>query len=66
MLSFFATAFGFVWDIVQYFIGRSQRQIGKEQQQNADAHELNKALEAELDAANNHTDALERLHRGDF
>jgi len=66
MFSLLSNVAGLIFGAFQWLTGYFQRQAGKQEQQTADAEELNRALAAELDAANQHIGAIDSLHDHDF
>lgn len=65
-MGYVLAAIKFVTDIIEWFTNRSQRQIGMEEQQNADATKTIQQLEAEQNASAQHYDSVDELSKHDF
>ena len=65
-MSWLLSIIGFVDDVVQWFLHKSERDAGKAEQLATDQQKTIAQLEAELNAASQRPDANELLKRGDF
>jgi hypothetical protein len=65
-MSFILSLLASLGSFFSWLSGRTQRQIGREQQQNDDAQATIKTLEAEKDAAAQRSDILDKLRQHDL
>ena len=65
-MSFILSALGAICDLWNWFRGSTEERLGKTEQQNVDAKETVKILEAERDVNAQRVDALEQLREDKF